>query len=79
MHFIEIKFIQHKKQFVLDVSNSNIEAVEFGGDGRPVSQREDHGVGSQSIFAFVRKYHSTIDYSAKNGVFSIRIMFADDK
>lgn len=77
--FIELKFIQHKKQFVLDVSNSYDGDVEFGGDGRPVSQREDHGVGSQSIFAFVRKYHSTIDYSSANGVFSLRIMFTDSQ
>jgi hypothetical protein len=73
--FIELKLIQHKSQYVLDVSNSYDGAVEFGDDGRPVSQREDHGIGSQSISAFVRKYHSSIDYSAKDGVFSIRIMF----
>lgn len=77
--FIELKFIQHKKQFVLDISNSYDGTVEFDGDGRPVSQREDHGVGSQSILAFVRKYHSTIDYSAMDGVFNIRIMFTDNE
>ena len=75
--FIELKFIQHKKQFVLDISNSYDGVVEFGVDGRPVSQSEDHGVGSKSIFAFVGKYNATIDYSATNGIFSIRIMFAE--
>lgn len=75
--YIELKFIQHKKQFVLDISNSYDGPVAFDGVGRPVSQRQDHGIGSKSIFAFVRKYHSTIDYSAVNGVFNIRIMFTD--
>ncbi len=77
--FIELKFIQHKKQFVLDVSNSFYGDVVFDLSGRPVSQRKDHGIGSQSIFAFVHKYNSTIDYSAKNGVFNLRIMFADSE
>jgi hypothetical protein len=75
--FIDLKFIQHKKQFVLDISNSYSGTVEFDGGGRPVSNRKDHGIGSQSIYAFARKYNSSTDYSAKNGVFSIRIMFAE--
>lgn len=75
--FINIKFIQHNKQFVLDISNSFEGSVEFGSNGHPVSRREDHGIGSQSIYAFARKYDSTTDYSAKSGIFSIRIMFTE--
>lgn len=77
--FIELKFIQHKKQFVLDISNSFDRPIVFNISGCPVSQSKDHGLGSQSIFAFVRKYNSTIDYSAKNGVFNVRIMFTDSE
>lgn len=75
--FIQLKFIQHKKQFVLDISNSFDGAVAFDATGHPVPQKKDHGTGSQSIFAFARKYNATIDYSAKKGVFSLRIMFTD--
>lgn len=75
--FIDIKFIQHKKQYVLDISNSFDEPVEFDNEGRPVSKQKDHGIGTQSIFAFSRKYGASMDYSAKNGIFSIRILFTE--
>lgn len=74
--FINFQFIQHKKQFVLDISNSFSGTVEFDSNNRPVSRSENHGIGSQSIYAFARKYNAATDYSARNGVFSIRIMFA---
>lgn len=73
--FIEVKFIQQKRQFVLDISNSFDGTVEFDDSGIPVSQGQDHGIGSQSIFAFARKYDSIVDYSTESGVFTIRIMF----
>lgn len=75
--FINIKFIQHKKQFVVDISNSFSETVEFDYNGRPASKMKNHGFGSQSISAFARKYDSTTDYSAQNGIFRIRIMFSE--
>ena len=75
--FINIKFIQHKKQFVLNISNSFEGTIIFDSNGRPVSRSENHGIGSQSIYAFARKYDSNTDYSAKDGVFSFRIMFTE--
>jgi len=75
--FINVKFIQYKKQFVLDISNSFDGAVQFDSSGRPVSRMENHGIGSQSIYAFTRKYDSITDYCTENGAFSIRIMFTE--
>lgn len=75
--FIDIKFIQHKKQYVLDISNSFDGAVAFDGNGLPVSKRKGHGIGSQSIYAFSRKYGASLDYSAIDGVFSMRILFSE--
>lgn len=77
--FISLSFIQHNRQFVLDISNSFSGVVTFDTDGRPVSREKNHGIGSQSIYAFVRKYHGTIDYDVDNGVFDMRIMFADNE
>lgn len=76
--FIELKFIQHNKQFVLDICNSYRGTVKFDIEGFPISQKEGHGVGGRSIFAFIRKYHATFDYSAIKGIFSFRLMFSDD-
>ena len=75
--FINFQCIQHKKQFVLDISNSFSGTVEFDSGGRPVSPQENHGIGSQSIYAFARKYNATTDYSANNSIFSVRIMFTE--
>lgn len=75
--FIDIKFIQRNRQYILDISNSFDGVVAFDGDGLPVSKRMGHGIGSQSIYAFSRKYGASLDYSAINGVFSIRILFSE--
>lgn len=77
LFILDIVMPAHNKQFVLDITNSYEGTVVFDESERPVSQRKDHGMGSQSIFAFIRKYNSTIDYSAKNSVFNVRIMFTD--
>lgn len=75
--FIELKFILHRRQYVLDVSNSFDGAVAFDDNGRPISEKDDHGIGSQSIFAFAKKYNATVDYTVKDCVFNIRMMFSD--
>jgi len=76
--FIIFQFIRHNKQFVLDISNSFIGTVEFDINDRPISKIEDHGLGSQSISAFARKYKATMDYTSQNGIFSIRVMFTEN-
>ena len=74
--FIALKFILHRRQYLLDVSNSFDGAVAFDDAGRLLSEKDDHGIGSQSIFAFAKKYNATVDYSVKGCVFNIRIMFS---
>lgn len=60
----------HCQVFCADISNSLSRTVKFD-----TNQRENHGIASQSIYAFARKHNVITDYSAQNGVFSIRIMF----
>ena len=74
--FINIKLVQHKKQFLLDISNSFSGTVDLDDTGRPVSCEENHGTGSQSIDAFARKYEATTDYSAQNNIFRLCMMFS---
>ncbi|MBC7960188.1 MAG: GHKL domain-containing protein [Vallitaleaceae bacterium] len=75
--FIDIKFIQHKKQYLLDVSNSYSGEVLFDDDDRPLSAQQDHGIGSQSIYAFSKKYGASLDYSTNNGVFRVSVLFSE--
>ena len=76
--FIELKFVQHNKQFVLDICNSYNGEVQFDAEGFPISHKKGHGIGGRSIFAFIRKYQASFDYSANKGVFSFRLMFSGD-
>lgn len=75
--FIKLKFIRSKKQVVIDISNSYNGKVEMDSSGTPISNRKNHGFGTQSILAFARKYNSSVDYAADGGVFSVRMMFVD--
>lgn len=74
--YINIQFIRHRQQYILDISNPYVGIVAFD-DHHPISQQSDHGYGSKSILAICKKYDATIDYRAEAGVFTLRIMFTE--
>lgn len=63
-----------KGQLVMEISNTFVNEVVFGGDGLPVSKRgAGHGYGSRSIQAFVRKYGAVYDCQVENHWFCVRL------
>lgn len=71
--FIEIVCLS-KPNFVLEIANSYCNEVLFDKNGLPVSKEAEHGIGTQSIDAFVKKYNAILDYQTDNGVFRLRIL-----
>lgn len=66
-----------KPHFVLETSNTYYGEVLFDLDGLPSSTENEHGIGTQSIAAFVKKHNAILDYQTENGVFKLRILLIE--
>jgi two-component system, LytTR family, sensor histidine kinase AgrC len=63
-----------KPHFVLETANTYCGEVLFDKDGLPASTEEEHGIGTQSIAAFVKKHNAILDYQTDNVMFRLRIL-----
>lgn len=62
-------------QFLISICNTFPGEVEFDPKtGLPVSHRENHDIGGQSILAFAKRNNAHIDFSAEDSVFRLRIL-----
>lgn len=59
---------------LLELSNPCAATVLFDSDGLPVSQREGHGMGVQSISAFCRKNGAVCQFDQADGWFRFRLV-----
>lgn len=64
-------------RLIFQVTNPYVGEIPFDENGVPIAMREGHGNGCRSIAAFTKKYHSTVDYRAENGVFTLCILVDD--
>ncbi|MCD2493371.1 ATP-binding protein [Lacrimispora sp. NSJ-141] len=71
---IWLKFRFFGDKLIFEVRNPYTGNVVFDKDGLPLSTREGHGTGSRSIAAFAKKYHSTLDFKAQDGMFTLRLL-----
>lgn len=59
---------------MLEISNPCIGNISFDSDGLPVTQREGHGLGVQSISAFCRKNGAVCQFDLKDGWFRMQLV-----
>lgn len=71
---VELIFRSFGDRLIFQVTNPYTGEIPFDENGVPVAMREGHGNGCRSIAAFSKKYHSTVDYRAENGIFTICIL-----
>lgn len=69
---IDVQFFMREEKLFLQVTNPCGEEVRFE-NGLPVSDRPNHGIGVQSICAIVDRYHGIYTFSARDGIFTLRI------
>lgn len=62
-----------RPQLMIEISNPYVGEVLMDGDGIPVSKMRNHGIGTRSIMAFVKKHNAFCDYEVGNGRFRLRI------
>jgi two-component system sensor histidine kinase AgrC len=60
-------------QIFIQITNSNADAVMFAGD-MPISTKENHGLGTKSIAAVVKKYGGVCSFTSEDGVFKTSII-----
>lgn len=61
-------------QLLLSISNSCVQEVKLSKDGFPVTLKDNHGIGTKSILAFVNHQKGEVIYDVKDGVFCISII-----
>ena len=59
---------------MVEVINSCAGKVSFDAAGRPVSGREGHGIGTQSVTAFCTKHGARSSYALRDGEFCFRLV-----
>lgn len=59
---------------MLEIGNPYANKVRFDDKGLPISEREDHGLGVQSISSFCQKYGAVYQFEASDGWFRLRIV-----
>lgn len=59
---------------MLEISNPCAGSISFDRDGLPVAQRENHGLGVQSISAFCRKNGAVCQFDQTDGWFRLRLV-----
>lgn len=62
-----------KPTLMLEVKNSFRGHVIFSPDGLPMATEDSHGIGSQSIAAFCKKYSAVYNYEATGNTFRLII------
>ncbi|WP_195538890.1 sensor histidine kinase [Eubacterium maltosivorans] len=62
-------------QMFIEITNTYTGKILFDAKtGYPVTREKDHGIGTQSISAFARRYGGLLKYKAENGLFSMRLI-----
>lgn len=61
-------------QLILEFANPYEGEVTFDEKGLPISSKEGHGRGSQSVLDFANKYDGTLIYETTDEVFLVRMM-----
>lgn len=70
---IRVKILQSPK-LMLSVSNPYSGSITFDDNGIPVSEKEGHGLGIESIYTYCKKHNAVCDFKVTDDWFAIRIV-----
>ena len=72
---VDFKFINNDGRVILQCKNNYDGILLIDKDGRPTNLAKGHGLGSDSIELFAKKYNLTIDYDISENIYKITILF----
>lgn len=61
-------------QLIIEIVNPYRDTILFDENGYPVSNKKNHGIGTQSVLAFCEKNGTEILYSAGENTFKVRLI-----
>lgn len=64
----------HTGQLILEMTNPYAGEVTLDDEGLPLSSKEGHGKGTQSVYDFVKQCGGELVYKTDGGVFKVRMM-----
>lgn len=70
LHFTAV----YTGQLILELTNPYEGVVTLDENGLPLSQKEGHGKGGQSVYDFVKKCGGELVYETAGGIFKVRMM-----
>ena len=71
--YIELTAVS-SPHFCIEIANTYTGQVAFDDEGFPVTQEPEHGLGTRSIAAFMKKYDAVYSYQLANGVFRFQFL-----
>ena len=71
--FARIEMRMNGDKLLISVKNTFYEPPVFA-DGIPISQRQGHGIGTQSIVAVTEKLRGNSQFTANDGIFILRVI-----
>ena len=61
-------------QLLLEIENSYTGKIKTNEDGIPLSEKKGHGIGTQSIVSFAKKWNAELDYIISDKTFKVQMM-----
>ncbi len=61
-------------QLILEITNHFNGKIMTDENGIPISNKSEHGIGTQSVVAFAKKWNAELDYQVSDDTFKVRMM-----
>ena len=61
-------------QLLLEIENPYTGKIKTNEDGIPLSDKKSHGIGTQSIVSFAKKWNAELDYLISDKTFKVQMM-----
>lgn len=61
-------------QLILNIENHYQGIIKMDENGYPISEVENHGLGTQSIVFFAKKWNAELDYVISDNIFKVQMM-----
>ena len=63
-----------RPHFIFEIANTYNGIIKLDENSVPLASETGHGIGTQSIVAFAKKYHATLDYQTDGCWFKLRML-----
>ncbi len=61
-------------QLILEIENYFTGEIKTDANGIPISEKANHGIGTQSVISFAKKWNSELDYIISDNIFKVQMM-----